>query len=66
MLCCIIALVTLQTAVLSERLSARSLTPEQQVVARDAFPDLYEASVAELQVRHGRISTGKNTTTHRE
>ena len=53
LLTCFVTLVTLQAAVLSARLSSRSLSPEQQVIVREALPDLYEASVAELQVRRG-------------
>lgn len=48
-LACFIALITLQAAVLAARLSARSSLPEQRIVIRESLPDLYEASVVELQ-----------------
>ena len=51
LLSCLVALVTLQAAVLSARLPARALPLDQQVIAREALPDLYEASIVELQVR---------------
>ncbi|KAH9912038.1 amidase signature enzyme [Fomitopsis serialis] len=51
-LACFLALVTLQAAVLAARLSARSLLPEKRIAIRESLPDLYEASVVELQVLH--------------